>query len=95
MPMPGRLRDRILPDHKRRSLEDLQEDLDLSSGDSRAKQSAFWTMLTLSSVIAACGILTDSTATVMGGGVEGARGPPLQGEARGAGGAPPGTGPPP
>ncbi|MBD0421570.1 DUF389 domain-containing protein [Streptomyces sp. TRM S81-3] len=64
--MPGQLRDRILPDRQRRSLEDLEQDLDLSSGDSQAKQSAFWTMLTLSSVIAAGGILTDSTATVIG-----------------------------
>lgn len=64
--MLGRLCHRILPDRQRRSLENLREDLDLSSGDSRAKQSAFWTMLTLSSVIAAGGILTDSTATVIG-----------------------------
>ncbi|MFF5897571.1 DUF389 domain-containing protein [Streptomyces argenteolus] len=60
------MRTKILPDHQRRSSDDLSEDLDLSSGDSRAKQSAFWTMLTLSSVIAAGGILTDSTATVIG-----------------------------
>ncbi|MEV7251871.1 DUF389 domain-containing protein [Streptomyces cyaneofuscatus] len=64
--MLGHLRNTVLPDRQRRSLEDLREDLDLSSGDSRAKQSAFWTMLTLSSVIAAGGILTDSTATVIG-----------------------------
>lgn len=55
-----------LPDRQRRSPADLQQDLDLSSGDSRAKQSAFWTMFTSSSVIAACGILTVSTATVIG-----------------------------
>ncbi|WP_234437945.1 DUF389 domain-containing protein [Streptomyces sp. WM6368] len=84
MPMPGRLRDRILPDHKRRSLEDLQEDLDLSSGDSRAKQSAFWTMLTLSSVIAACGILTDSTATVIGAMIIAPLSTPIMGIALGA-----------
>lgn len=82
--MPGRIRDRILPDHKRRSLEDLQEDLDLSSGDSRAKQSAFWTMLTLSSVIAACGILTDSTATVIGAMIIAPLSTPIMGIALGA-----------
>ncbi len=64
--MPGQLRAKVLPDRQRRSLDDLQQDLDLSSGDSRSKQSAFWTMLTLSAVIAACGILTNSTATVIG-----------------------------
>ncbi|MFE3324323.1 DUF389 domain-containing protein [Streptomyces sp. NPDC059176] len=60
------VRQRVLPDNQRRSLDDLAHDLDLSSGDTRAKQSAFWTMLTLSSVIAACGVLTNSTATVIG-----------------------------
>lgn len=60
------LRDRVLPTAQRRSLDDLTQDLDLSSGDTAAKRSAFWTMLTLSSVIAAGGVLTDSTATVIG-----------------------------
>ncbi|HSO64924.1 MAG TPA: DUF389 domain-containing protein, partial [Ornithinibacter sp.] len=44
----------------------LTEDLDLRSGDHRSKQSAFWTMLVLSAVIVTAGILTDSTATVIG-----------------------------
>ncbi|MBN0048456.1 TIGR00341 family protein [Streptomyces actuosus] len=56
----------VLPDSQRRSLDDLAQDLDLSSGDTRSKRSAFWTMLTLSSVIAVGGVLTDSTATVIG-----------------------------
>jgi uncharacterized hydrophobic protein (TIGR00271 family) len=60
------LRERILPPTQRRTLEELTEDLDLRSGDSASKQSAFWTMLVLSSVIACCGILSDSTATVIG-----------------------------
>ncbi|MEW2372605.1 DUF389 domain-containing protein [Streptomyces sp. NPDC006656] len=64
--MFSNLRARVLPDHQKRTLEELEEDLDLSAGDSRAKQSAFWTMLLLSAVIAACGVLTDSTATVIG-----------------------------
>ncbi|MFG2761427.1 DUF389 domain-containing protein [Streptomyces wuyuanensis] len=82
--MPGQLRDRVLPDRQRRSLEDLQEDLDLSSGDTRAKQSAFWTMLTLSSVIAAGGILTDSTATVIGAMIIAPLSTPIMGIALGA-----------
>ena len=51
---------------QRRTLDELTEDLILSAGDTTAKRSAFWTMLTLSAVIAAGGVLTDSTATVIG-----------------------------
>ena len=47
-------------------MEELTADLDLREGDSRSKQTAFWTMLVLSAVIASAGILTDSTATVIG-----------------------------
>ncbi|MFI9821132.1 TIGR00341 family protein [Streptomyces sp. NPDC052013] len=60
------LRALVLPVSQRRALEELAEDLDLSSGDTLSKRSAFWTMLVLSSVIAAAGVLTDSTATVIG-----------------------------
>ncbi|WP_017589621.1 DUF389 domain-containing protein [Nocardiopsis ganjiahuensis] len=58
--------ERVLPATQLRSLSELAHDLDLSTGDSRAKRSAFWTMLTLSALIAAGGVLTDSTATVIG-----------------------------
>ncbi|WP_236244782.1 TIGR00341 family protein [Streptomyces sp. CC210A] len=64
--MPSGVRARVLPASQRRSLDDLSQDLDLSHGDTVSKRSAFWTMLTLSSVIAAGGVLTDSTATVIG-----------------------------
>jgi uncharacterized hydrophobic protein (TIGR00271 family) len=60
------LRDRVLPDHQRRTLRELTDDLDLTAGDTRAKTSAFWTMLVLSAVIASAGVLSDSTATVIG-----------------------------
>ena len=60
------LRARVLPEPQRRTLRELTEDLDLTSGDSGSKVSAFWTMLTLSAVIAAAGVLSDSTATVIG-----------------------------
>jgi len=60
------LRDRVLPENQRRTLDELSDDLDLRSGDTRAKQSAFWTMLVLSAVIATAGVLADSTATVIG-----------------------------
>ena len=56
----------LLPPHQRRSVDELTQDLDLSEGDVRAKRSAFWTMLTLSAIIASAGVLSDSTATVIG-----------------------------
>lgn len=64
--MVNELRAIVLPANQRRTLEELTEDLDLRQGDVRAKQSAFWTMLTLAGVIATAGILADSTATVIG-----------------------------
>jgi uncharacterized hydrophobic protein (TIGR00271 family) len=60
------LSDRVLPEEQRRTVDELRDDLDLTAGNARAKASAFWTMLTLSGVIAAAGVLTDSTATVIG-----------------------------
>ncbi|MEZ5185052.1 MAG: DUF389 domain-containing protein [Candidatus Nanopelagicales bacterium] len=64
--MLGGLSALVLPDNQRRTLDELTEDLDLTYGDTRAKQSAFWTMLTLSAFIASAGVLSDSTATVIG-----------------------------
>jgi uncharacterized hydrophobic protein (TIGR00271 family) len=60
------VRERLLPDTQRRTLEELDDDLNLRSGDARAKQSAFWSMLVLSAIIASAGVITDSTATVIG-----------------------------
>ena len=60
------LRDRLLPDTQRRTADELDDDLNLRSGDARAKQSAFWTMLVLSAIVASAGVITDSTATVIG-----------------------------
>jgi len=56
----------VLPDRQRRTLDELTEDLDLSAGDVQSKRSAFWVMLVLSAVIASAGVLSDSTATVIG-----------------------------
>ena len=60
------LRDRLLPETQRRTADELDDDLDLRSGDARAKQSAFWVMLVLSAIVASAGVITDSTATVIG-----------------------------
>jgi hypothetical protein len=46
----------------RRTLEELTEDLDPRAGDRASTCSAFWTMLVLSSLIAAAGVMADSTA---------------------------------
>ncbi|MET4166063.1 MULTISPECIES: TIGR00341 family protein [Gordonia] len=56
----------LIPKNQRRTVDELDDRLDLSSGDVRAKQSAFWLMLVLSSVIATAGVAADSTATVIG-----------------------------
>ncbi|WP_328958550.1 DUF389 domain-containing protein [Kitasatospora purpeofusca] len=82
--MISTVRDWVLPGNQRRSLEDLEADLDLSHGDTRAKQSAFWTMLVLSAVIAAGGVLTDSTATVIGAMIIAPLSTPIMGIALGA-----------
>ncbi|KAB8189209.1 TIGR00341 family protein [Nonomuraea phyllanthi] len=77
--MLSRLRECVLPAAQRRPLEELAEILDLSSGDVRSKRSAFWTMLALSAVIAAAGIHTDSTATVIGAMIIAPLGTPIMG----------------
>ncbi|ROO85452.1 putative hydrophobic protein (TIGR00271 family) [Actinocorallia herbida] len=64
--MTGKVREWIVPAAQRRTLAELDHDLDLASPDRTAERSAFWTMLLLSSVIAASGVLSDSTATVIG-----------------------------
>lgn len=64
--MIRQVRDRVLPASQRRTLDELTQDLVLASGDTTSKRSAFWTMLTLAAIIAGGGVLTDSTATVIG-----------------------------
>ena len=53
--MNGTVRDALLPENQRRTLEELTGDLDMTHGDVHAKRTAFWTMLTLSAVIASAG----------------------------------------
>lgn len=78
------LREWVLPEHQRRSQAELSQDLDLSRGDASAKRSAFWTMLFFSAVIAAGGVLTDSTATVIGAMIIAPLSTPIMGIALGA-----------
>lgn len=58
--------DVLVPLSQRRELEAVTDRLDLAHGDAAAKRSGFWVMLTLSGVIAVSGVVTDSTATVIG-----------------------------
>lgn len=60
------VRDRLVPQAQRRTLEELTQELDLRQGDRSSRYSAFWIMLVLSSFIAAAGVISDSTATVIG-----------------------------
>ncbi|MEU1523946.1 DUF389 domain-containing protein [Nocardia rhamnosiphila] len=56
----------VVPAAQRRTLDELTDRLDLGHGETTAKRSAFWIMLTLSGIIAASGVAGDSTATVIG-----------------------------
>lgn len=58
--------DVLVPSSQRRELDAVTDRLDLAHGDAPAKRSGFWVMLTLSGVIAVSGVVTDSTATVIG-----------------------------
>ncbi|WP_028647844.1 DUF389 domain-containing protein [Nocardiopsis sp. CNT312] len=76
--------ERVVPESQRRTVDELAEDLDLSVGDARAKRSSFWTMLLLSSVIAAAGVITDATATVIGAMIIAPLSTPIMGMALGS-----------
>jgi uncharacterized hydrophobic protein (TIGR00341 family) len=56
----------LIPPQQRKSLGEVSDQLYLMRGDTQSKLSAYWTMLVLSAVIAAAGVLADSTATVIG-----------------------------
>lgn len=77
------VRDRVLPASQRWDLEHLQDHLDLAHGDRASKVSAFWTMLTLSAIIAVAGVLGNSTATVIGAMIIAPLGVPIMGIALG------------
>lgn len=82
--MLSRLRSRVLPPAQRRTLEELTADLDPSAGDTAAKRSAYWAMLTFSALIAAAGVTTDATATVIGAMIIAPLSTPIMGMALGA-----------
>lgn len=56
----------LIPATQRQTAAEVTEALDLGSGDRAGKRSGFLIMLTLAGIIAIAGVLTDSTATVIG-----------------------------
>lgn len=74
---------RLLPVTQRRTVTELRDAMDLGYGDTASKQSAFWTMLVLAAVIAAAGIIGNSTATVIGAMIVAPLGTPIMGMAFG------------
>src|SRR5918993_865116 len=79
----SRLTQTLIPPAQRQSVEALNEALDLSYGDRLSKRSGFLIMLTLAGMIAIAGVLTDSTATVIGAMIIAPLGTPILGIALG------------
>ncbi len=63
----------------RRTLPELQDELFLDLGDVSRKLSRFWVLLVLAAIIATAGILTESTATVIGAMIVAPLGTPIMG----------------
>jgi uncharacterized hydrophobic protein (TIGR00271 family) len=63
----------------RRTLPELQDELFLDVGDASRKLSRFWVLLALAATIATAGILTESTATVIGAMIVAPLGTPIMG----------------
>ena len=66
---------------QRRSLVEVQQELFLDEGERAEKRSVFWPLLVLSTVIAAGGVIEDSTATVVGAMIIAPLGTPIFGAA--------------
>ena len=64
-----------------RTPEEIREAVDLFIGDVGAKQSRFWLLLVLSTVVATAGVIGDSTATVIGAMIIAPLATPIQGVA--------------
>lgn len=79
----SRLTQTLIPPAQRQSVDALSDALDLSHGDRVSKRTGFLIMLTLAAVIAIAGVLTDSTATVIGAMIIAPLGTPILGIALG------------
>jgi uncharacterized hydrophobic protein (TIGR00271 family) len=79
----SRLTQTLIPPAQRQPIEALNDALDLSYGDTVSKRTGFLIMLTLAGMIAIAGVLTDSTATVIGAMIIAPLGTPILGIALG------------
>jgi uncharacterized hydrophobic protein (TIGR00271 family) len=79
--LSGGLRERLTGES--RTPDEIREAVYLSVGDVGAKQSRFWLLLVLSTVIATAGVIGDSTATVIGAMIVAPLAVPIQGAAVG------------
>jgi uncharacterized hydrophobic protein (TIGR00271 family) len=79
----SRLTQTLIPTAQRQSVDALTDALDLDHGDAGSKRTGFLVMLTLAGVIATAGVLTDSTATVIGAMIIAPLGTPILGIALG------------
>ncbi len=73
----------LIPPSQRQPVEALNDALDLSYGDKVGKRTGFLIMLTLAGTIAIAGVLSDSTATVIGAMIIAPLGTPILGIALG------------
>src|SRR6478609_865139 len=79
----SRLTQTLIPRAKRQPIEAMNDAPDLSYGDVLSKRTGFLIMLTLAGLIAIAGVLTDSTATVIGAMIIAPLGTPILGIALG------------
>ncbi|MDY0910950.1 TIGR00341 family protein [Microbacterium sp. CFBP9034] len=79
----SRLTQTLIPPQKRQTVGELNDALDLGFGETSSKRTGFLIMLTLSGVIAIAGVLTESTATVIGAMIIAPLGTPILGIALG------------
>ena len=75
----SRIRRTLIPTAQRQPVAAVQDALDLGFGDPVAKRTGFLIMLVLSAIIAICGVLADSTATVIGAMIIAPLGTPILG----------------
>src|SRR6478609_5185446 len=79
----SRLTQTLIPRAKRQPIEAMNDAPDLSYGDVLSKRTGFLIMLVLAGLIAIAGVLTDSTATVIGAMIIAPLGTPILGIALG------------
>lgn len=79
----SRLTRTLIPPAQRQPMEAMRDALDLKFGDPLAKRTGFLIMLVLSAIIAICGVIADSTATVIGAMIIAPLGTPILGIALG------------